>query len=443
MRDIRTGPGTRPSAQGARRVRHPVCLAVAMSNPTSPSKPVVDPGELFQDPYAVYGRLREEGPVHRITGTDGLPAWLVTRYDDVRQALADPRLSLDKRNATPGGYRGMALPPALDANLLNMDPPDHTRIRRMVTKVFTPRHVEGLRVPVRRTADRLLDSLSGQDEADLIATYAAPLPIIVICDLLGVPQTERPDFRAWTDALVAPDPTRPERAREAVGRLLSFFTRLIADKRARPADDLLSALIAVRDEEDRLSEDELMSLAFLILVAGYENTVHLIGNAVAALLAHPDQLAALRADAGLLERAVEELARYDGPVPLAIRRFPTEDVVIGGVTVPAGGTVLLSLAAAHRDPRRFTDPDRLDLGRDATGHLALGHGIHYCLGAPLARMETGIALTALFDRFPGLSLAVPPQDLRRRPSMRSRGLLALPVRTADRPGRAGRGASVG
>ncbi|MEV5388566.1 cytochrome P450 [Streptomyces sp. NPDC052721] len=402
-----------------------------MSKSTSPSTAAVDYTRLLRDPYAVYGRLREEGPVHRITGTDGLPAWLVTRYDDVRQALADPRLSLDKRNATPGGYRGMALPPALDANLLNMDPPDHTRIRRMVSKAFTPRHVEGLRVPIRRAADRLLDSLSGQDEADLIPSYAAPLPIIVICDLLGVPQDQRPDFRAWTDALVAPDPTRPDRAREAVASLLSFFTRLIADKRAHPADDLLSALIAVRDQEDRLSEDELMSLAFLILVAGYENTVHLIGNAVAALLSHPDQLAALRADPAALDRAVEELARYDGPVPLAIRRFPTEDIVIGGVTVPAGETVLLSLAAAHRDPRRFTDPDRLDIGRDAAGHLALGHGIHYCLGAPLARMETGIALTALFDRFPGLALAVPPQELRRRPSMRSRGLIALPVRTAS------------
>jgi cytochrome P450 len=414
-----------------------------MDKSTPPPAPAVDPGELFQDPYAVYGRLREEGPVHRITGTDGLPAWLVTRYEDVRQALADPRLSLDKRNATPGGYRGMALPPALDANLLNMDPPDHTRIRRMVSKVFTPRHVEGLRVPVRRTADRLLDSLSGQDEVDLIASYAAPLPIIVICDLLGVPQAQRPDFRTWTDALVAPDPTRPERAREAVGHLLSFFTRLIADKRARPAADLLSALIAVRDQEDRLSEDELMSLAFLILVAGYENTVHLIGNAVAALLTHPRELAALRGDPGLLDGAIEELARYDGPVPLAIRRFPTEDIVIGGVTVPAGETVLLSLAAAHRDPRRFTDPDRLDITRDATGHLALGHGIHYCLGAPLARMETGIALTALFDRFPGLALAVPPPDLRRRPSMRSRGLIALPVRTADTSGRPDGRASVG
>ncbi|MET7451503.1 cytochrome P450 [Streptomyces sp. NPDC005574] len=404
-----------------------------MSKSTSPTHTAVDPGELFRDPYGVYGRLREEGPVHRITGTDGLPAWLVTRYEDVRQALADPRLCLDKRNATPGGYRGMALPPALDANLLNMDPPDHTRIRRMVSQAFTPRQMERLREPIRLTAERLLDSLPEGEQVDLISSYAAPLPIIVICDLLGVPEAHRPDFRAWTDALVAPDPARPERARAAVGHLLAFFTRLIADKRSDPADDLLSALVAVRDQEDRLSEDELMSLAFLVLAAGYENTVHLIGNAIAALLTHPGQLAALRADPHLMDRAVEELARYDGPVPLAVRRFPTEDIVIGEVTVPAGETVLLSLAAAHRDPRRFTEPDRLDIGRDATGHLALGHGIHYCLGAPLARIETGIALTALFARFPDLTLARPPRELSRRPSMRSRGLTALPVHTAGPP----------
>jgi cytochrome P450 len=392
---------------------------MALQDPTS---------ELMADPYAVYARLREAGPVHRIAGTDGLPAWLVTRYDDVRQALADPRLSLDKRNAAPGGYRGMALPPALDANLLNMDPPDHTRIRRLVSQAFTPRRVAQLREPIRKTADQLLDAIAPYGRADLIASYAAPLPINVICDLLGVAPEDRRDFRAWTDALVAPDPAEPSRAKEAVGAMLAFFTELIARKRAEPADDLLSALIAVRDEEDRLSEDELMSLAFLILFAGYENTVHLIGNATLALLSHPGQLAALRADPGRLGGAVEELARYDGPVPLAIRRFPTEDITVGGVTIPAGETVLLSLAAAHRDPHRFTDPDRLDIGRDATGHLALGHGIHYCLGAPLARMETEIALAALLERFPRLELDVPYGELRWRPSMRARGLLTLPVR---------------
>lgn len=392
---------------------------MALHDPTS---------ELMADPYAVYARLREAGPVHRIAGTDGLPAWLVTRYDDVRQALADPRLSLDKRNAAPGGYRGMALPPALDANLLNMDPPDHTRIRRLVSQAFTPRRIAQLREPIRKTADQLLDAIAPHGRADLIASYAAPLPINVICDLLGVAPEDRRDFRAWTDALVAPDPAEPSRAKEAIRSMLAFFTQLIARKRAEPADDLLSAMIAVRDEEDRLSEDELMSLAFLILFGGYENTVHLIGNATLALLDHPDQLAALRADPGRLGGAVEELARYDGPAPLAIRRFAVEDIAIGGVTIPAGDTVLLSLAAAHRDPHRFADPDRLDIGRDVTGHLALGHGIHYCLGAPLARMETEIALAALLERFPRLELDVPYGELRWRPSMRARGLLTLPVR---------------
>ncbi|MDT3396598.1 cytochrome P450 [Streptomyces sp. B1866] len=390
--------------------------------------PAAETSELLADPYGTYARLREAGPVHRIAGTDGLPAWVVTRYDDVRQALADPRLSLDKRNARPGNYVGLALPPALDANLLNMDPPDHTRIRRLVSREFTPRRVEQLREPVRRTAEGLLAGIAPRGRADLIASYAAPLPIAVICDLLGVPPGHRHDFRAWTDALIAPDPARPERAREAIGSLLGFFGRLLADKRAEPADDLLSALVTASEEDDRLSEDELTSLAFAILFGGYENTVHLIGNAVLALLREPGQMDALRADPGLLPGAVEEFARYDGPGPLAIRRFPLEDVTIGGVTVPAGETVLLSVAAANRDPHRFPDPDRLDVTRDASGHLTLGHGIHYCLGAPLARLETEVALRVLLDAFPRLALDVPPGELRWRPSLRTRGLLGLPVR---------------
>jgi cytochrome P450 len=387
-----------------------------------------DIAELATDPHPVYARLRDSAPVHRISGTDGRPAWLVTRYDDVRRLLGDPRLSLDKRHATPGNYHGLALPPALDANLLNMDPPDHTRIRRLVAQAFGPNRIARLREPVRRTAEQLLDAVAAEEQVDLVAAYAAPLPITVICDLLGVDPADRHDFRLWTDTLVAPDPARPDLAKGAIGAMLGFFTGLIAGKRARPADDLLSAMISARDEGDRLSEDELMSLAFLILFAGYENTVQLLGNAVLALLSHPDQLAALRADPGRTAAAVEELTRFDGPAPLAIRRFPVEDVSVGGVVVPAGETVLLSLAAADRDPARFADPDRLDLDRDASGHLGLGHGIHYCLGAPLARMETEIALTALLDRFPRLALGVPPEQLRRRPSMRTRGLLALPVR---------------
>nr|7WEX_A Chain A, Cytochrome P450 hydroxylase [Streptomyces avermitilis MA-4680 = NBRC 14893] len=386
----------------------------------------MDPAEgLLADPYAVYDRLRDTAPVHRIAGTDGKPAWLVTRYDDVREGLANPLLSLDKKHALPGNYRGLALPPALDANLLNMDAPDHTRIRRLVGRAFTLRRVEQLREPVRETAHRLLDALGTHGSTDLIASYAAPLPITVICDLLGVPDEHRRDFRAWTDPLVTPDPARPDVARESVVSLLGFFTGLLADKRKNPADDLLSDLIAVQEEGDRLTEDELMSLAFLILFAGYENTVHLIGNAVLALLRHPEQLAALREDPARLPDAVGEFARYEGPALLAIRRFPVRDVTIGGVTVPAGETVLLSLSAANRDPSRFPDPDRLDLGRDAAGHLALGHGVHYCLGAPLARLETEVALAALLERFPDLALA--ETEPRRRPSLRARGLLALPV----------------
>ncbi|MFI1158652.1 cytochrome P450 [Streptomyces sioyaensis] len=399
---------------------------------TGPDAPI-DVTPLLDDPYAAYAALREDGPVHRITGADGSPAWLVTRYDDVRSALADPRLSLDRRHAGPGGYRGFALPPALDANLLNMDPPDHTRVRRLVVKAFTPGRVETLREPVRRVADELLDAMAERGRADLIADYAGPLPITVICDLLGIPQRDRRDFLAWSDALITPDPSRPEGMKQAIGAMLEFYTSLIAAKRAEPGDDLLSDLIAVRDDapaadgSDRLTEDELTSLAFLILFAGYENTVHLIGNAVLALLDHPDLLRQLQQNPAELPTAVEEFLRYDGPGPLAIRRFPTQDVEIGGVRIPAGDSVLLSIASANRDPARFPAPDALDRGRDLSGHLAMGHGIHYCLGAPLARMEAVTALEALLGRFPELRLDVPRGELRHRRTLRSRGLISLPV----------------
>lgn len=386
--------------------------------------------DLITDPYGAYETLRTSSPVHRIRGTDGQPAWIVTRYEDVRAGLADPRLSLDKKNGLPGNYHGSRLPPALDANLLNMDPPDHTRIRRLVGKAFTAGRVERLRAPVRALADGFLDALGPHGSTDLIAAYAAPLPIAVICELLGVAPDRRGDFRGWAQALLVPDPDRPEDGKKAVAAMLSYFVELIEHKRHSPNDDLLSDLIAAHDAEDgRLSEDELLSLAFLILVAGFENTVQLIGNAVLALLRHPAQLAVLRKDPSRIPAAVEEAARYEGPALLAIRRFPTQDMAIGGVTVKAGETVLLSLSAANRDPGRFPDPDHFDVGRDTAGHLALGHGIHYCLGAPLARAETEIALRALLDRFPRLELdadAGDPAPWRR--SLRARGLDRLAVR---------------
>jgi cytochrome P450 len=309
-----------------------------------------------------------------------------------------------------------------------MDPPDHTRIRRLVTQAFTPGHIERMRPSIQLLADQLLDSVADRGHADLVAEFAAPLPITVICDLLGVPHASRRDFRAWTDALVAPDPANPDGAKHAVAAMLTYFPQLIADKRRTPGNDLLSDLVNVRDGSDRLTEDELTSLAFLILSAGYENTVQLIGTAVLALLDHPEQLAALRDEPAKIEGAVEEFARFDGPALLAIRRFPVEDVEIDGVTIPAGETVMLSLASANRDPARFRDPDHLDVDRRDGGHLALGHGIHYCVGAPLARLETQIAVSTLLRRLPALELDVPRDELRWRPSMRARGLVALPVR---------------
>jgi cytochrome P450 len=414
-----------------------------------------DPADrLLDDPFTAYAALRATAPVHRVTGPDGTPAWLVTRYEDVRSGLADPRLSLDKDNALPGGYHGFRLPPALDANLLNMDPPDHTRLRRLVARAFTPRRIERLREPIARAAHALVDGFGPTGRVDLVAGYAGPLPITVIGDLLGVPEGDRLDFRSWTGTLLGPERPDPAAAKETVGAMLRFYTGLVAAKRRAPGDDLLSELVAVRDEsagpspsgtpapgsgsapesapgsagDGRLTEDELVSLAFLIHFAGYENAVHLIGNAALALLTHPGAHAALRTDPARWPAAVEEFIRHGTPALLAFRRFPTEDVRIAGVGIGAGETVFLCLASANRDPDRFPDADRLDLSRDASGQLALGHGIHYCLGASLARLETEVALAVLVERLPGLALDVDPASLTRRRTLRNRGLRELPVR---------------
>jgi hypothetical protein len=262
-----------------------------------------------------------------------------------------------------------------------------------------------------------------------MAALALPLPVRVIGELLGVSPGDRDRFCGWTTTLLAPEPGQPpERAVAAVTSLHTLLVDLVASHRADPGDDLVSALIALRDEDgDRLSEDELTSLAFLILWAGYETTVHLIGNGVLALLTHPEQLAMLRREPALLSPAIDELLRVAGPIPFAIRRFPVEDVEVGGHTIPAGDTVLLCLAAAHRDPARFTDPDTIDITRQANAHLAYGHGIHHCLGSALARLEAEIAIGSLLRRFPALGLAVPVDDLAWRPSFRSHGLLTLLV----------------
>ncbi|MER5495684.1 cytochrome P450 [Streptomyces sp. NPDC002466] len=399
--------------------------------------PYTDPA-FVADPFPLYRRLRDDGPVRRAVIAGGLEAWLVTRYEDGLAALSDPRLSSDLRDASDP--RLVELLPATDResalrNMLRSDPPDHTRLRRLVSGAFTARRVAGLRPRVQEIADRLLDAIGPDGRADLVESFALPLPVTVIGELLGVPAADRDDFRRWTDDMILrgaerPDPARTDRAWR---RMRGYLTGLLAQKRARPEDDLLSALITARDEEGRLDEDELIAMAFLLLVAGYITTVNLIGSGIAALLAHPDQLRALRDDPALLPGAIEEFLRYDGPVSPGIARFAREDVTIAGVAVPRGATVLIASAIADRDPERFPDPDRLDVSRQDNAHLAFGHGIHYCLGAPLARLEGQVAIGTALRRLPGLALAVPPEALRWRPGG-LRGPEQLPVTfTADAP----------
>jgi cytochrome P450 len=296
-----------------------------------------------------------------------------------------------------------------------------------VAKAFTPARMQSLRPVIEQHAEALLNDIAGRGHGDLIEEFAAPLPLTVIGDLLGVPAGPRADFRRWTSALIAPDPGEPSRGKEAVSGIVRLLAGLIAARRASPGDDLLSAMTAARDKHDQLSEDELLSLAFLILWAGYENSIHLIGNSIFALLTSPQLTAGLPAGEPLPGAAIEELVRFAAPSPYAIRRFVTEDLSIRGVRIPAGDTVLLCLASANRDPEQFTDPGTLDLTRAGNPHLGFGLGIHYCLGAPLARTETAIAISSLLRRFPGLALAVKPDELRWRPSFRSRGILELPV----------------
>lgn len=320
-----------------------------------------------EDPFGTLRRLRESGPVCPAVAPDGSPVWLVTGYQQARAALADPRLSLDKRHSRRG-YAGFAMPPALERNLLNMDPPDHTRLRSLVGQAFTARRLEASRPLVRARAAELLEPVAGE-RADLVAALAAPLPVVVICDLLGVPAGQRRDFRSWTDALVAPTAGSLD-PKAAMGEMLAFMLGLIAVKRAEPADDLLSALVAARDADDRLGDEELLSLAFLLLFTGFETTVDLLGTTLLATVADGALRRRLVAEPRLVPAVVEECLRAAPPAPLAIRRFALEDVRIGGVRVPAGDTVMISLAAANRDPARFGDPDALRPERQDGGHLA-------------------------------------------------------------------------
>lgn len=379
--------------------------------------------------HAAYAALAATGPVHRIALPDGAPAWLVTGHDEVREAFTDPRLT--KLSPGPISPAEAQLPPdvytAMNNHMLRLDPPAHTRLRRLVAAAFTRRRVEQLAPRVQEITDRLLDEMSRSATVDLIAAFAYPLPMTVICELLGVPEEGRAEFRGWSNTIIAGSLPAPQEWVAAANAMIGYVREVLAVKRAEPADDLLSALVGIRDGADRLSEDELTSMVFLLLVAGHETTVNLIGNGVHALLTHPGQLALLRAEPERLDAAVEELLRFDGPVQVGTFRWTTDPVHIGSTMIPAGELVILGLLAANRDPRRVADPAGLDIGRSQSPHLAFGHGIHHCIGAPLARLEGRIALGSLLARFPELRLAVPPDQLTWGPGILMHGLSALPV----------------
>ncbi|OIJ64115.1 cytochrome [Streptomyces mangrovisoli] len=380
---------------------------------------------LRNDPHPVYARLRRLGPVHRVrlADVDQLgETWLVVGYEEARAALTDPRLAKDTRKLGVLSRDDELL----GRHMLLSDPPEHTRLRALVAREFTMRRVEALRPRIERITDDLLDAMLPRGRGDLVEEFAYPLPITVICELLGVPEFDRAEFRTLSTEVVAP--TSAQNATEAFTRLAEYLSELIEDKRCSgPRDDLLSDLIRTTTQDgDRLSAEELRGMAFLLLIAGHETTVNLITNGVHDLLSHPDQLAAVRADPRLLGPAVEETLRHEGPVENATFRFAAEPLEIAGTKIGQGEMVMIGLAAADRDAARFPDPDRFDVHRDPRGHLAFGHGLHFCLGAPLARLEARTAIGALLHRAPDLALDGPPGAW--LPGMLMRGLRALPVR---------------
>ncbi len=388
----------------------------------------MDP-EFLADPYPTYRRLRTEDPVHH----SPLDFWVLTRYEDVVAVLRDPRFIKEPLAAFVAARFGVAVPPGVGVSMLDRDPPDHTRLRSLVSKAFTPRVVEGLRPRIQEIVDSLITRAEAAGTMDLIEELAYPLPVNVICEMLGVPVEDHERFKGWSldiarglDSILLPPesdvPRRSGAARHAMG---DYFRGLVAERRASPRGDLLSALIAAEEAGDKLSEDELLATCILLLIAGHETTVNLIGNGTLALLRHPGELRRLRESPGLIASAVEELLRYDAPVQRTAR-IPSTDITIGGRTIGKGEMVMPFIGAADRDPAQFPDPDRLDLARTDNRHIAFGWGIHFCLGAPLARVEGQIAIDTLVRRFPKLELVTNEPEYRQ--SLTLRGLKTLPVR---------------
>lgn len=386
------------------------------------------------DPYPFYARLRSEAPVYCVTLPNKQTAWLITRYDDVTAALIDQRLLMKHSNALSGDLPvqqhwmpGFLKP--LGRNLLLVDAPDHTRLRGLVHKAFTPRLIENMRHRIQSISNELLDAAQKRGQMDLIRDFALPLPVTIIAEMLGVPSQDRHKFQRWSNAIVSSTASKWGMLIFVPNMLtfLSYIRQLIQLKRVKPQDDLTSALIQAKDAEDQFNEDEMVAMIFLLLVAGHETTVNLIGNGTLALLEHRGQMEKLQNEPSLIKTAVEELLRYASPVEMASPRYAREDIPIHGVTIPRGALVHAVIASANRDERQFSNPDILDIAREPNRHVAFGQGIHYCLGAPLARLEGQIAISTILSRMPNLHLTIPAEKLHWRKGIILRGLKALPI----------------
>ena len=391
----------------------------------------LDP-DFTQDPYPFYEQWRVEAPVRKVV-YHGLPGWLVTRSEDIMTVLSDNRFSINTKYANPDIPRvpwlfGTA-EMGLQKHLAAVDPPDHTRLRRLVGKVFTARRVEQLRPAITRIAQSLVDGFLPNGRVELLSEFAYPLAVTVISELLGAPEEGRAECILWSKTLVAGAAADPAEAFTALTSLTTYITELVDSKQASnsPDADLLTALVAARDEGDKLTDEEVKSLAFQLLLAGFETSSVLIGNGTLALLENPDQLKLLYERPELTANAVEEFLRYDGAVDTAIPRFTTEDVELGGVVIPKGEAIHFSLASANRDLPIKGDREKLDITREDVKHMAFAHGIHFCLGAPLARLEAGIAFRAILDNCKDLALDGDREALKRKPSPFVRSLTHLPV----------------
>ena len=390
--------------------------------------------ETMRNPHAFYANLREQGPLSYIPDFYGMgSAWIATNYDDAIAILKDPRFIKDRRKIlSPEDEQSVlheSVSPIEMRSMLNVDPPDHTRLRALVSKAFTPRMITQLRPRIQQITDELLDAVQAQGKMDIITDFAYPLPITVISEMLGIPAKDRSQFRVWTQKMLSmSDQPDQEEARATAARaFLNYIKALLDEKRAHPANDLTSSLLQVEENGDQLSENELLSMIWLLLLAGHETTVNLIGNGTLALLQHPEQMQRLQQDPSLLPTAVEELLRYTAPVSLSDERWASEDIAMHGEVMRKGDMVLISLSAVNTDSRQFPDPEVLDLARKENQHLAFSKGIHYCLGAPLARLEGLIAFGTLLQRLPNLRLASDPAQLIWSSNPMLRGLKSLPV----------------